>query len=253
MRTTGLARFIAVSLLAHAAAALVIAPWPGREATEPVAVQPGAALAIRLVPATVAAALHPPPAGTAEPVQGPAGEAVAPDAVAPDDAPAPADDARALLAARVATEGDSGERPTGEPPSEPEGGADADEGEAMPFQQAVAGDHGPVEAQALVDEAAEPQAAGRLADRLREAVETHFHYPALARRRGMEGEVVIGLRVEVDGRLTAIRVVSSSGHRLLDHAAVESLTRAARLADARGVPDGGVELTLPVRYRLVDA
>jgi hypothetical protein len=33
----------------------------------------------------------------------------------------------------------------------------------------------------------------------------------------------------------------------------ESLTRAARLADARGVPIGEVELTLPVRYHLVDA
>jgi periplasmic protein TonB len=89
--------------------------------------------------------------------------------------------------------------------------------------------------------------------RLGEVAETHFYYPPLARRRGWEGEVIVGVRVEGDGRLSAIDVVASSGYRVLDNAAVESLKRMARLSDARGLPKAGIVVRLPVRYRLVDS
>jgi protein TonB len=94
--------------------------------------------------------------------------------------------------------------------------------------------------------------AEQLALRIHEAVQSHFHYPLLARRHGWEGEVLLMLRVESDGRFSAIRVLSSSGHRVLDRAAVEALDRLARLPDARGVPPPGMETELPVRYRLID-
>lgn len=93
---------------------------------------------------------------------------------------------------------------------------------------------------------------GQLAARLHEAAEMHFYYPPLARRLGWEGDVRLALRVEHDGRLSAIRVLSSSGYRVLDSAAVDSLTRLARLPDAAGVPLSGMETVLPVRYRLLD-
>ena len=104
---------------------------------------------------------------------------------------------------------------------------------------------------------ADPAPAGaltsdELALRIHEAVQPHFHYPLLARRHGWEGEVRLMLRVESDGRFSAIRVLSSSGHRVLDRAAVEALDRLARLPDARGVPPPGMETELPVRYRLID-
>lgn len=88
--------------------------------------------------------------------------------------------------------------------------------------------------------------------RIGEAVETYFYYPPLARRRGWEGEVVVGLRVDADGRISAIEVVASSGYRVLDSAAVDSLTRLARLPESGDLPEAGIELTLPVRYRLLD-
>ena len=96
-------------------------------------------------------------------------------------------------------------------------------------------------------------AAGDIVARLHEAVETHFYYPPLARRHGWEGEVRVALRVERDGRLSAIRVLSSSGHRVLDSAAVDTLMRLARLPGTEGLPPAGMETVLPVRYRLLDA
>lgn len=105
--------------------------------------------------------------------------------------------------------------------------------------------------------AAQPVESATLSDaeireRLHEAVETHFYYPPLARRRGWEGEVMIGVRVEGDGRLSAVDVVSSSGYRVLDRAAVDSLKRMARLQDSGSLPPGGVEFEIPVRYVLLD-
>lgn len=97
-----------------------------------------------------------------------------------------------------------------------------------------------------------PVTAEQLAVRVHEAVQPYFEYPLLARRQGWEGEVRLMLRVEADGRLSVLRVLSSSGHRLLDRAAVEALDRLARLPDARGLPHMGMETELPVRYRLVD-
>jgi protein TonB len=105
------------------------------------------------------------------------------------------------------------------------------------------------------DPAPQPVAAvtaEQLAVRIHEAVQPYFEYPLLARRKGWEGEVLLALRVESDGSLRVLRVLSSSGYRLLDRAAVEALARLARLPDARGLPHKGMETELPVVYRLID-
>ncbi len=88
---------------------------------------------------------------------------------------------------------------------------------------------------------------------LEEAFTTHFYYPMLARRKGWEGDVMLALRVEIDGRLTDIHVVSSSGHPVLDNAAVDSLVRAHSLPLPGGALGGNsLDMVLPVSYRLLD-
>lgn len=93
---------------------------------------------------------------------------------------------------------------------------------------------------------------GQIMATLEEAFSIHFYYPALARRKGWEGDVTLALRVETDGRLTGIHVVNSSGHRVLDNAAIDSLSRARALRLPGGALDGGLDMLLPVRYRLLD-
>ncbi len=50
-------------------------------------------------------------------------------------------------------------------------------------------------------------------------------YPAAAVRAGRQGRVVLEVEVRADGTVGDCTVVASSGHRLLDHAAVDAVRR----------------------------
>ncbi len=76
------------------------------------------------------------------------------------------------------------------------------------------------------------------------------HYPRLARRRGMEGRVLLAVAVDAHGRVTEVTVLESSGYRLLDRAALEAVRRWTFVPARRdGVAVPG-RLTLPIRFRL---
>ena len=61
------------------------------------------------------------------------------------------------------------------------------------------------------------------------AIERHKHYPARARRRGIEGQVQVGFSVMADGSLQDIHVVKGSGSKVLDKAALEALRKLGRV------------------------
>jgi protein TonB len=70
-------------------------------------------------------------------------------------------------------------------------------------------------------------------------------YPLEAIARGLEGDVMVRVRLDDRGNVIASHLEASSGHALLDEAAVQ----AARTL--RGLPDGMPrESLLPVRFRL---
>lgn len=81
----------------------------------------------------------------------------------------------------------------------------------------------------------------------------YLTYPPLARQRGWEGTVLLGLRVGADGHLDKIRIERSSGYAVLDHSALNSLARLGRLTGVSAWLDGrGMDMQLPVIYRLVE-
>jgi len=49
------------------------------------------------------------------------------------------------------------------------------------------------------------------------------NYPIIAQRRNWQGQVVLGVKVGVDGRSTSIKVLSSSGYAVLDNSAIETV------------------------------
>ena len=70
-------------------------------------------------------------------------------------------------------------------------------------------------------------------------------YPAEAIERGLQGEALVLLFLDESGKVVAARLEASSGHALLDDAAV----RAAR--SLRSLPSSAPrEALLPVRFRL---
>ena len=77
-------------------------------------------------------------------------------------------------------------------------------------------------------------------------------YPPEARQAGMEGTVLVWLRVSADGKVMEVRLERTSGHMILDHAALR-FAYTVRLQPARqGATPVEGEAKLPVVYRLLD-
>jgi protein TonB len=75
-------------------------------------------------------------------------------------------------------------------------------------------------------------------------------YPEFARQRGIEGTVLLKVRVTAQGRVETVQVERSAGHPSLDHSATEAVQR-WRFEPARqnGVPVA-VWVLIPVDFRL---
>ncbi len=76
-------------------------------------------------------------------------------------------------------------------------------------------------------------------------------YPPMARMRGQSGRTMILATVSPEGRAVAARVTSSSGHKLLDSAALAQVLGRCRFVPAsiNGVPVQGNAL-VPVDFTL---
>jgi protein TonB len=75
-------------------------------------------------------------------------------------------------------------------------------------------------------------------------------YPEAAKRRGIEGLVVVHVAVSATGAPTGVAVAKSSGHDILDDAALATV-RKCRFEPATqgGTPTAGTA-NLPFRFRL---
>ena len=69
-------------------------------------------------------------------------------------------------------------------------------------------------------------------------------YPSRARRHGLQGRVVLLVRVGAGGVVTAIQIDHSSGHRLLDRAALKAVRR------WRFGTHAGPRMRIPIVFRL---
>lgn len=75
-------------------------------------------------------------------------------------------------------------------------------------------------------------------------------YPWSARRRGVEGRVVLRLEVGADGRPTGVELVHGSGHDVLDQAAITTVWHwRLRPAMAGGVAVAG-RVVVPIVFKL---
>lgn len=79
-------------------------------------------------------------------------------------------------------------------------------------------------------------------------------YPSFARRRGLAGVVIVRARVGPDGRCAFALVVTTSGHAVLDEAALDAV-RTWKFEPARDASGAAVagEIDLPIRFELTAA
>ena len=98
------------------------------------------------------------------------------------------------------------------------------------------------------------QQVARINAHLTRAFGQYFSYPRLAQRNGWQGMVKLGLRIESNGQLSNIRLLSTSGFPILDEAALNALNRVSTLQDVDIWLDGlHLDTVLPVQYKLVDS
>jgi TonB family protein len=76
------------------------------------------------------------------------------------------------------------------------------------------------------------------------------NYPSSAVRMRLEGRLRLGVTIGVDGRILAVRVLSSSGHPVLDQSATASVTSLHIPAPPKELGWRAREISLPVRYAL---
>ncbi|MBB5021532.1 energy transducer TonB [Desulfurispira natronophila] len=96
----------------------------------------------------------------------------------------------------------------------------------------------------------ESQRQADLLDELLRAVESEKFYPLPARRMGLEGELMITVTLDEQGRLVEFLIEEQGSHRLLRRAAEQTLERVARnfVADLSG--SSSESLRFPLRYVL---
>ena len=78
-------------------------------------------------------------------------------------------------------------------------------------------------------------------------------YPTLARARGYEGTVLLDVEVLASGRCGEILVLASSGHDVLDEAAVRAVRGWVFKPATRWHQPIGFRVEIPITFQLVDA
>ncbi len=86
-----------------------------------------------------------------------------------------------------------------------------------------------------------------LSHKLQQALTRYFSYPSIARRRGWQGTVILAFNLGRNGNIVDIRIASSSGHTMLDNAALTTLEKIDRIEIAQQFSHS---FELPVIYQL---
>ena len=117
----------------------------------------------------------------------------------------------------------------------------------------VSSSSNPVHAEAPVQTAPAPDAKVDhrwLAESLWRRVAELKRYPSSARLNGQEGKVILKAVIRSDGQLTEVSVQKSSGHKILDAAAIETVKLACPLHMKHPINKSEVVVSLPIVYSL---
>lgn len=94
-------------------------------------------------------------------------------------------------------------------------------------------------------------ARGKYGNTLWGAISKHKKYPKIAQMRGWQGEVIVELRLDGDGKISSKKITQSSGHDVLDKQALEMVEKALPFPAPPEVLRGShFTITVPVPFNL---
>jgi len=79
-------------------------------------------------------------------------------------------------------------------------------------------------------------------------IRSSVQYPDRAKKRSLQGRVIISVTIGADGDITALKITQSSGHRILDRSVVKAVKESAPFSSP---PDGPVTVIVPIQFRLI--
>ncbi len=91
---------------------------------------------------------------------------------------------------------------------------------------------------------------GWLAATLLPRIESLKQYPAEARLKRLEGRVIVRIVIQDDGQILSATIAKSSGHDLLDQAALETLQKSSPIMLTQPLEKSSVTLQIPINYQL---
>lgn len=91
-----------------------------------------------------------------------------------------------------------------------------------------------------------------LADSLWRRVAELKRYPSSARLNGQEGKVILKAVIRADGQLAEVTIQKSSGHQILDVAAIEAVKLAFPLHMKHAISKPEIVVSLPIVYSLAN-
>ncbi|MCC6025844.1 MAG: energy transducer TonB [Caldimicrobium sp.] len=78
-------------------------------------------------------------------------------------------------------------------------------------------------------------------------IHNNITYPYIARKMGWEGKVIISFILTKDGRISFLTVEKSSGYRVLDENAIDTIKKVSKYFPA---PPLDVKIRIPITYKL---
>ena len=92
----------------------------------------------------------------------------------------------------------------------------------------------------------------RIISNLQKKINHHFYYPRIAQVRNWQGTVTLNLIIEKNGKITDISIFNSSGHDVLDNAALEVVNKIKNQNFLTHIVSRKETIQLPVRYQLTE-
>ncbi len=94
-------------------------------------------------------------------------------------------------------------------------------------------------------------ANGRYGNSLWNAISKHKKYPKIAQMRGWQGETIIELELDGNGKLKSKKITQSSGYEALDKQALEMIEKALPFpAPPEALRNSNFTITIPVPFKL---